>query len=118
MQGDPGNGGGAVVARGFGGVGSVMQLFDGDQLFVGSGTVTFPFDPWTVDRIEVLGGPASVMYGNGAIGGVINVIPRKPNRQGFEHTARLTGGSNNTWRAAVDTTGPINSRMAYRLDLS
>ena len=66
-QGDPGNGGNAVVARGFGGVGSVMQLFDGDQLFVGAGTVTFPFDPWTVERIEVLGGPSSVLYGNGAI---------------------------------------------------
>ena len=74
MQGDPGNGGGAVVARGFGGVGSVMQLFDGDQLFVGAGTVTFPFDPWMVERIEVLGGPSSVLYGNGAIGGVVNVV--------------------------------------------
>jgi len=114
----PGNGGGSRMARGFSGVTSVMRLYDGTQLFIGSGTVTFPFDPWTVDRIEVLGGPASVMYGNGAIGGVINVIPRRPNRQGFEHAARLTGGSNNTWRAAVDTSGPINSRMAYRLDLS
>jgi iron complex outermembrane recepter protein len=114
----PGNGGGSRMARGFSGVTSVMRLYDGTQLFIGSGTVTFPFDPWTVDRIEVMGGPASVMYGNGAIGGVINVIPRKPNRMAFEHSARVTAGSNNTWRAALDTTGPINSRMAYRLDLS
>jgi len=117
-QAAPGNGGGSRMARGFGGVSSIMRLYDGRQLFIGSGTVSFPFDPWTVDRIEVLGGPASVMYGNGAIGGVINVIPRRPNRSGFEHSARLTGGSNNTFRAAVDTSGPINSRMAYRLDLS
>jgi iron complex outermembrane recepter protein len=114
----PGNGGGSRMARGFSGVTSVMRLYDGTQLFIGSGTVTFPFDPWTVDRIEVMGGPSSVMYGNGAIGGVINVIPRKPNRTAFEHSARVTAGSNNTWRAALDTTGPINSRMAYRLDLS
>jgi len=117
-QSAPGNGGGSRMARGFSGVSSVMRLYDGTQLFIGSGTVTFPFDPWTVDRVEVLGGPASVMYGNGAIGGAINVIPRQPNRNNFEHSARFTGGSNNTWRAAVDTTGPINSRMAYRLDLS
>ncbi len=117
-QSAPGNGGGSRMARGFSGVTSVMRLYDGTQLFIGSGTVTFPFDPWTVDRVEVLGGPASVMYGNGAIGGAINVIPRRPNRNHFEHSARLTGGSNNTWRAAVDTSGPINSRMAYRLDLS
>ena len=114
----PGNGGGSRMARGFSGVTSVMRLYDGTQLFIGSGTVTFPFDPWTVDRIEVLGGPASVMYGNGAIGGVINVIPRKPNRSAFEHAARFTAGSENTYRAAVDTTGPINRRMAYRLDMS
>ena len=118
MQGDPGNGGGSVVARGFGGVGSVMQLFDGDQLFVGAGTVTFPFDPWTVERIEVLGGPASVLYGNGSIGGAVNVVPRKPNPFSREGSVRLAAGSFNTYRGAVDAAGPINSSTSYRFDLS
>jgi iron complex outermembrane recepter protein len=118
QQGDPGNGGNAVVARGFGGVGSVMQLFDGDQLFVGAGTVTFPFDPWTVERIEVLGGPSSVMYGNGAIGGAVNIVPRKPNPYAREGAVRLAAGSFNTWRGAVDAAGPINRSTSYRLDLS
>lgn len=118
MQGDPGNGGGSVVARGFGGVGSVMQLFDGDQLFVGAGTVTFPFDPWTVERIEVLGGPSSVLYGNGAIGGVVNVIPRKPNPYSREGTVRVAAGSFGTFRGAVDAAGPLNDQTAYRVDLS
>ena len=117
-QGDPGNGGGAVVARGFGGVGSVMQLFDGDQLFVGAETVTFPFDPWTVERIEVLGGPAGVLYGNGAIGGVVNVVPRKPNPFSKEGTIRVAGGSFNTWRGAIDAAGPLSERTSYRVDLS
>lgn len=116
-QADPGNGGGSVAARGFGGVGSVMQLFDGDQLFVGAGTVTFPFDPWTVDRIEVLGGPASVMYGSGAIGGAVNVVPRKPT-VARQQTVRFAGGSFNTWRTALDSTGRIGSRASYRADLS
>ena len=118
MQGDPGNGGGSVVARGFGGVGSVMQLFDGDQLFVGAGTVTFPFDPWSVERIEVLGGPSSVLYGNGAIGGVVNVVPRKPNPFSRENAVRVGAGSFNTWRGAIDTAGPITDSTAYRLDVS
>jgi iron complex outermembrane receptor protein len=117
-QGDPGNGGNAVAARGFGGVGSVMQLFDGDQLHVGAGTVTFPFDPWTVERIEVLGGPASVLYGNGAIGGVINVVPRKPNPFSRENTVRVAAGSFNTWRGAFDSAGPIGDRASYRFDVS
>ncbi len=118
MQGDPGNGGGAVVARGFGGVGSVMQLFDGDQLFVGAGTVTFPFDPWMVERIEVLGGPSSVLYGNGAIGGVVNVVPRKPNPFSREGAIQVAAGSFNTWRGALDTAGPISDSTSYRMDLS
>jgi iron complex outermembrane receptor protein len=118
QQGDPGNGGGSVVARGFGGVGSVMQLFDGDQLFVGAGTVTFPFDTWTVERIEVLGGPSSVLYGNGSIGGAINVVPRKPNPFSTERSIRIGGGSFNTWRGAVDMAGPIDEKTSYRFDLS
>lgn len=117
-QADPGNGGGSLAARGFGGVGSVMQLFDGDQLLVGAGTVTFPFDPWTVERVEVLNGPASVMFGSGAIGGAVNVVPRRPNTVSREHSARLAGGSFNTWRTAVDTTGPIGARASYRAELS
>ncbi len=117
-QGDPGNGGGAVAARGFGGVGSVMQLFDGDQLLVGAGTVTFPFDPWTVERVEVLSGPASVMFGSGAIGGAVNVVPRRPNTLNRDHSARLSGGSFNRWRTAAGTTGPIGSHASYRADVS
>src|SRR5690606_26781022 len=75
--GHPGNGGAALSARGFTGSSSVMQLYDGKRQYGGIG-ITFPFDPWSVERIEVLRGPASVIYGEGAIGGVVNVIPKKP----------------------------------------
>ena len=61
--GEPGNGGVAFSSRGFTGVDSVKTLYDGTRLYVGSGTVTFPFDTWSAERIEVLRGPASVMYG-------------------------------------------------------
>jgi iron complex outermembrane receptor protein len=109
-QGTSGNGGGSVSARGFNGVNSVMRLYDGLQMFVAAGTMTFPLDTWTVDRIEVLGGPGSVLYGTGAIGGVVNVIPKKPNAQRFEHASRVTVGSEDTYRAAFDTTGRYPSR--------
>jgi iron complex outermembrane receptor protein len=117
-QGSPGNGFASRTTRGFGGVNSVMKLYDGTQLFVASGTLTFPFDTWSVERLEFLGGPASVMYGNGAIGGVINVIPRRPNRFTTENNARFAIGSNNTLRAAFGRGGPVNDRMAYRFDVS
>ena len=40
-----------------------MQLFDGTRLYTGMGTVNFPSDPWMVERIDVIRGPASVLYG-------------------------------------------------------
>ena len=117
-QASPGNGGSSRMSRGFGGLNSLMKLYDGAQLFVASGTLTFPFDTWSVERIEFLGGPASVMYGNGAIGGVVNVIPRRPNRFTTENALRLAVGSSDTWRAAFGRGGPLNSRVAYRFDIS
>ena len=117
-QAAPGNGGASRMSRGFGGLNSLMKLYDGAQLFVASGTLTFPFDTWSVERIEFLGGPASVMYGNGAVGGVVNVIPRRPNRFTTENSARLAVGSNDTLRAAFGRGGPLNNRVAYRFDVS
>jgi iron complex outermembrane receptor protein len=113
-----GNGGTGLSVRGFTDQGSVMQLYDGIRLYPGAGTVTFPFDPWTVDRIEVLRGPASVLFGQGAIGGVINVIPRKPNTEMTEVEAEAGYGSENTWHAAAGAGGPINQRLSYRGDVS
>ena len=117
-QAAPGNGGASRMSRGFGGLNSLMKLYDGAQLFVASGTLTFPFDTWSVERIEFLGGPASVMYGNGAVGGIVNVIPRRPNRFTTENSARLAVGSNDTLRAAFGRGGPLNNRVAYRVDVS
>src|SRR5207253_835596 len=113
-NGAPGNGGTALAARGFAGQGSVMQLYDGTRLYVASGTVTFPFDTWSVDRIEVLRGAASVMYGEGAIGGVVNVIPKKPMRAPIANELQLTGGTQKTARAAFDSGSAVNENVPYR----
>ncbi len=113
-----GNGGTGLSVRGFTDQGSVMQLYDGVRLYPGAGTITFPFDPWTVERIEVLRGPASVLFGQGAIGGVINVVPRKPNTQATEIDLEAGYGTNNTWHAAGGAGGPISQQLAYRADVS
>ncbi|KQT19825.1 TonB-dependent receptor [Methylobacterium sp. Leaf399] len=113
----PGNGFGAYTSRGFAGVNSVMQLYDGTRLYVGTGTITFPFDTWNVDRIEVLRGPASVLSGDGAIGGVINVVPKKPTFTTI-NAARVALGSDGVKRLAFDTGGALGDRVAYRLNVS
>jgi iron complex outermembrane recepter protein len=69
--GTPGDGSSALASRGFVGHNSVMQLYDGTRLYVGAGTMTFPVDTWLFDRIDVIRGPASVLYGEGAVGGAI-----------------------------------------------
>ncbi|MGP9814118.1 TonB-dependent receptor [Rhodopseudomonas sp. NSM] len=110
----PGNGGLSFATRGFSGNGTVMSLYDGTRMYVGSGTMTFPFDTWTAQRIEVLRGPASVMYGEGAIGGAINVISKKPLWLP-RNEAEISLDTNLTRRLAVDSGGPINPNVSYRL---
>jgi iron complex outermembrane receptor protein len=114
----PGDGGTALSTRGFVGHNSVMYLLDGARLFVGAGTVTFPFDPWSVDRIEVLHGPASVMYGQGAIGGVINIVSRRPSTEAPEAEVELAFGEDGRRQAAADLSAPLGDDWAYRFDVS
>ena len=78
---NPGNGSSSIAARGFNGQGAVTKLYDGTNYYNAASTVTFPFDTWSVERVEVLKGPSSVLYGEGGIGGAINVIPRAPQRE-------------------------------------
>lgn len=114
----PGNGSTALTARGFNGHGSVMQLYDGTRFFIGAGTLTFPVDTWTLERIEVLRGPASVTHGLGAIGAAINYVPKQPSLKQREHEAFVSAASYNTWRTAFGSGGPIAGDWYYRVDLS
>lgn len=58
-------------------------------------------DTTDVQQIEILKGPASVQYGSDAIGGVVQLISKKPEKTGAE----LTGiyGENNTYKAIVNS---------------
>lgn len=113
-----GNGNNSLSARGFYGPNSISQLYDGLQLYNAGGVVTFPFDPWNVERVEFLNGPASVLYGTGFIGGAVNVVPKKPDFSKQSNEVQLSAGSFGTWRQAVDSTGPLNDRWAYRINAS
>jgi iron complex outermembrane receptor protein len=113
-----GNGGNVLNARGFTGPNSVKQLFNGMEIYNAGGVVSFPFDPWNVDHVGVLYGPASVLYGTGAIGGAVNVVPRRPDPSGRHHEIQLGVGRFGTYHEAIDATGPISDRLSYRFDAS
>ena len=114
----PGNGGNVLSARGFTGVNSVKQLYNGLELSNAGGVVSFPFDPWNVERIEALYGPASVLYGAGAIGGAVNVVSKRPHPTESSHEVGLGVGGDNSWHRALSSTGPLGQGLSYRVDLS
>jgi iron complex outermembrane receptor protein len=72
-----------------------------------------------VDRIEVLRGPASVLYGQIAPGGAINIVTKRPLAFPFD-SVEATYGSFNTYQGALDFSGPIteDGSLSYRLNAS
>ncbi|QVM94785.1 TonB-dependent receptor [Pseudomonas sp. SORT22] len=114
----PGNGNTALSARGFSGHGAVMTLFDGARMYTGAGTQSFPVDPWMIERIDVIRGPASVLYGEGATGAVINVIPKKPFAGEIRNHLRLGYGSYDRQQLGLDSGGSLSERLSYRVTLN
>ncbi|ABM32636.1 TonB-dependent receptor [Paracidovorax citrulli] len=113
----PGNGGTSLSARGFVGHNSVAQLIDGTRLAVAAGTVTYPFSTWPLASVEVLRGPASVLYGDGAIGAAVNYVTRKPAWNRTHREAFLTAGSHGQRQGGVGLRGPVNDAAAYSVYL-
>jgi iron complex outermembrane receptor protein len=72
-------------------------------------------DTVNIERIEVLKGPGSALYGRGEPGGTINLVTKKPLFH-QEGSIEVSGGSFNVYRAAADYTGPINDAVAVRLN--
>ena len=67
-----------------------------------------------IERIEVLRGPQSTLFGKNATAGVINVVTKKPS---FEKSSFITTtvGNFNSQIGKIYTTGPINETSAYSL---
>ncbi len=103
----------AVMLRGFGDNrnGSIMQ--DGMPLVQGRAMNS------TAERVEVLKGPSSLLYGIQDPGGVVNIVSKKPELiQSTSLTVRGStfGDGKNGSGGNLDTTGPIgDSGLAYRL---
>jgi iron complex outermembrane recepter protein len=111
----PGDGGMSFSARGFTGTDSVGLAEDGARLAVAAGTQTYPTDSWGYDRIEVLRGPASVVFGSGTVGATINAIRKAPRREfGVEGLVGL--GDHENVRVGVGATGPLGDSLSYRID--
>lgn len=73
-------------------------------------------DPWFLESIEVVRGPASVLYGRSSPGGIVALTSRKPS---FDNggEVKLFGGNNKQRGAMFDVTGALddNDRVAGRI---
>src|SRR5690606_16502270 len=87
-----------------------------DGLRQQSGGTGFRVDPYGLERIEVLRGPASVLYGQSTPGGIINQVSKRPLRPP-RYDLELEFGSFDRDEAAFDLTGPIgDSDWSYRVN--
>jgi iron complex outermembrane recepter protein len=66
-----------------------------------------------VERIEILSGSAAVLYGDQAVGGVINIITKAPSASGG--SVKLTAGNFDTYGGQADIAGAINADWRYFL---
>ena len=98
-----------LILRGFPTVSmSAQGSTSSSYYFNGSKVQGLPLVMSNVESIEVIKGPASVLYGRGEPGGMINVVSRQPQaapRFSFEQTL----GSNSTTRTALEATGPLSA---------
>lgn len=91
---------GQMSIRGIGGnpTTGVLMLIDGHPQFMGIMGHPLPdsYVASDVERVEVIRGPASILYGTNAMGGVINIITKKQVSNGIHGNARVSYGSENT----------------------
>ena len=97
---------GQISLRGIGGSPNtqVLILLDGNPQFMGIMGHPLPdaYIASDVEKVEVIRGPASTLYGTNAMGGVINIITKEQKEDGIKANARLMYGSYNTQKYMVN----------------
>lgn len=103
----------SFAIRGFAGdpnfpSGFLVNGFNGGRGYGG------PRDASNIERIEVLKGPNSALFGRGEPGGTVNIITKKP-KFDTEGSVSVSAGSYDTYRIEGDITGPITDKIAVRI---
>ncbi|WP_444436483.1 TonB-dependent siderophore receptor [Pseudomonas sp. A6] len=101
-----------TVIRGF----SPTTYQDGLQLPTTINLASWMVDPYMLERVEVLRGPAGVLYGQGDPGGVINQVSKRPSTVA-QHEIQVQYGSDARKQLGIDSTGPLDAAgvWSYRV---
>ncbi len=106
-----------VAMRGFND-GSVDNIYlDGLKSMGDSGTYsTMQVDPYFLERVDILKGPSSVLYGRSSPGGLVALTSKKPLYEPY-HQVQATVGTQGQRGMGFDFSGPVDDdkRIAYRL---
>ena len=110
---------------------SLLVLIDGHPQYMGlmGHPIADAYQSMMAERVEVLRGPASVLYGSNAMGGVINIVTRKMQEDGVKTNAQIGYGSYNTLQTEVSNrvrkgrfssvvTGSYNRTDGHRRDMA
>lgn len=123
---------GGMSLRGVGGspTAGLLVLIDGHPQYMGlmGHPIADAYQTMMTDRVEVLRGPASVLYGSNAMGGVINIVTRKMQEDGVNTNAQVGYGSYNTLQSEISNrirkgrfssvvTGSYNRTDGHRNDM-
>lgn len=109
---------GSVKVRGVGGGASTLVLIDGLPQYAGLMGHPIPdaYQTMLADRVEVVRGPASLLYGSNAMGGVVNIVTRQLRSDGSRTSVNIQGGSYGTVQGAMTTTvrkGRLQSVLGF-----
>ena len=110
---------GSMTIRGIGGspTSGVLVLINARPQFMGlmGHPLADTYQTMMAERVEVITGPASAQYGSNAMGGVINIVTRKPLKDTVLTNTNLMYGSYNTFSAGANSSirkGKFNSFVA------
>ncbi|MEZ9395502.1 TonB-dependent siderophore receptor [Vibrio splendidus] len=101
------------VIRGFQQANSGLYQ-DGTRLY-SSGFYSWQIDPFGLERVEILRGPGSALYGQTPPGGVINVVSKRPQFDGGSGQFAIEYGTDDRKQISLDVNSEINEKMAFRL---
>ncbi len=124
---------GGMSLRGLGGgaTSQMLVLIDGQPQYMGifGHPIADAYQSMLAERVEVLRGPASVLYGSNAMGGVINIVTRKQEQEGIRTDLNVGYGSWNSLQTEAANrirkgrftsvvSGSYNRTDGHRADMS
>ena len=103
-----------VFVRGFS---YVPKYLDGLSYGATASSQTGTMDPWLLERVELVRGPASVLFGQVNPGGLISMTSKRPTSQPV-HEIQFRTGNDNLAEGAFDLGGPLSDdgHLLYRLN--